>query len=880
MPTDPRAILEPSVRCAPQDEPSRLPALVPALRSKVRDFRANAYDGATPTSIALLRWWFEREHLIDQYNGPARPFCFYFAQREAIETIVYLHDVAGVRRSADLMQFDGGFRLKEEQLAEGWPRFVVKMATGSGKTKVLGLALVWSFFCRTYEPDSELARNFLVITPNIIVLDRVYRDFQGLRMFFADPMVPDNGYEGRDWRNDFQLTVHKQDDVRCNRKAGNIFLTNVHRIHIGNQTPPSPDDEDTSAYFLGPRPTGRTTDSNVDLGMIVRDIDELMVLNDEAHHIHDEKLAWTGSIRDIHNRLKFRGGRLAMQVDVSATPRQNNGACFAHVVSDYPLVEAIRQRIVKSPVVPDQKSRDLLQERPVVSFVEKYREFLDLGVHEWRRTREDHHKLGRKPILFVMTDDTRNCDDVADYLRTAPELAGKDKVLVIHTKQNGDISEAASGKNEEELQKLRKQANEIDNFDSPAEAIVSVMMLKEGWDVRNVTTIVGLRAYSAKSNVLPEQTLGRGLRKMYGESDPENLSVIGTPAFLEFVESIRKEGVNFDHQPMGEQASPRVPLVIEVDRKNPRKDIDALDIEIPRLSGGYTTSAQSLDGIDAAAIPCKAMELQTFDEAEMKEIAFVPVVDALGGHTTDVGPSLVDNWRPIVQNLTERIAAECTMRAQAYQVYPLVEQFLRTRIFGQEVDLDDRNTLRNLVRLEILEATRKALTDFIRERSTVCLPEPRLESQPIRLCQMPPFIKPNQEFCVPRKSVFNKIVGDSGFELEFAVWLDGCHDVRWFAKNYLKIDFKIDYISFDKLIRSYYPDFIVRLQDDSVVIVETKGIVDVDVPLKRERLEQWCQRVNELLGVSRFSCLYVEMGEFNEHREKLTSFQMLQGLFP
>ena len=141
-----------------------------------------------------------------------------------------------------------------------------------------------------------------------------------------------------------------------------------------------------------------------------------------------------------------------------------------------------------------------------------------------------------------MTDDTRNCDDVAEYLEGHhPDL--KDAVLVIHTKNNGEISEAASGKAKEELDKLRKQANEIDGFDSPYKAVVSVMMLKEGWDVKNVTTIVGLRAYAAKSNILPEQTLGRGLRKMYPGGVEEYVSVVGTDAFMEFVESIQREGV-------------------------------------------------------------------------------------------------------------------------------------------------------------------------------------------------------------------------------------------------------------------------------------------------------------------------------------------------
>ena len=374
--------------------------------------------------------------------------------------------------------------------------------------------LAWSFYHKLYEPESELARNFLVITPNIIVLDRIYKDFQGLRIFFEDPVIPDNGVDGRNWRDDFQLTLHVQDEVRITRPTGNIFLTNIHRVYAGDDIPPSPDDEDTMDYFLGKRPTGATTDSKVDLGMIVRDIDELMVLNDEAHHIHDPRMAWFKSIEDIHNRLKQKGAALSLQVDMTATPKHNNGAIFVQTVADYPLVEAISQNVVKHPVLPDAPSRAKLAERQSAKYTEKYADYIHLGVIEWRKAYAEHEKMGKKAILFVMTDDTRNCDDVAEYLEGHyPDL--KDAVLVIHTKNNGEISESTSGKSKEELEKLRKQANEIDELDSPYKAIVSVMVLKEGWDVRNVTTIVGLRAYSAKSNILPEQTLGRGLRKMY-----------------------------------------------------------------------------------------------------------------------------------------------------------------------------------------------------------------------------------------------------------------------------------------------------------------------------------------------------------------------------
>src|SRR5439155_1221307 len=201
----------------------------------------------------------------------------------------------------------------------------------------------------------------------------------------------------------------------------------------------------------------------------------------------------------------------------------------------------------------------------------------------------------------VMTDDTKNCDDVAAYLEeTYSDLKGA--VLVIHTKNNGEISESSSGKNKDELEALRKLANEIDAMDNPYKAIVSVLMLKEGWDVRNVTTIVGLRAYSSKSNILPEQTLGRGLRKMYPGGVEEYVSVIGTDAFMDFVESIKAEGVVLERKAMGEGTDAKAPLVVEVDNENKQKDLDKLDIEIPVLTPRTYREYKNLDLVDPANI--------------------------------------------------------------------------------------------------------------------------------------------------------------------------------------------------------------------------------------------------------------------------------------
>ena len=454
FPESPYTILDPAIRWFPADEALRestadklMPPLVPQLRKQVKQWRDSGYVGATDTSKSLLTWWFKTPHLLPHADGTMAEFQYYFAQREALETIIYLYDVVGVRDKFDLMRFDSSGAVSTGMFDETWRRFVIKMATGSGKTKVLSLVLVWSFFHKLYEPDSELARNFLVIAPNIIVLDRIYKDFQGLRVFFEDPAMPDNGVDGRNWRDDFQLTLHVQDDVRITHPTGNIFLTNIHRVYAGDDIPSSPDDENTMDYFLGKRPTGATTDSKVDLGMIVRDIDELAVLNDEAHHIHDPRMAWFKSIEDIHNRLKQKGTALSLQVDVTATPKHDNGAIFVQTVADYPLVEAIGQNVVKHPVLPDAPSRAKLVERQSAKFTEKYADYLHLGVIEWRKAYAEHEKMGKKAILFVMTDDTRNCDDVAEFLESHyPDLNGA--VLVIHTKNNGEISEATSGQSQ------------------------------------------------------------------------------------------------------------------------------------------------------------------------------------------------------------------------------------------------------------------------------------------------------------------------------------------------------------------------------------------------------------------------------------------------
>lgn len=873
FPKSPHDILIPETRWFPADEALRessmdklMPPLVAALRKKVKEFRDSGYAGATDTSQSLLNWWFREPHLLPRFDGAAEEFRYFFAQREALETIIYLVDVVGTKDKFDLIRFDSSGAVSAQMFDETWRRYVVKMATGSGKTKVMSLALAWSFFHKTYEADSGLARNFLVIAPNIIVLDRIYKDFQGLRIFFQDPVIPDNGFDGRNWRDDFQLTLHVQDEVRVTHPTGNIFLTNIHRVYAGDDIPASKDDDNTMDYFLGKRPSGSTTDSKVDLGMIVRDIEELAVLNDEAHHIHDAGLAWFQSIQDIHNRLLQKGAALSLQLDVTATPKHNNGAIFVQTVSDYPLVEAIWQNVVKHPVLPDAASRTKLVERQSAKYTEKYADYIDLGVIEWRKAYEEHRKLGKKAILFVMTDDTKNCDDVAEYLEGRyPDLKGA--VLIIHTKNNGEISEASTGKAKEELEALRKQSNEIDSIDSPYKAIVSVLMLKEGWDVRNVTTIVGLRAYSAKSNILPEQTLGRGLRKMYPGDVEEYVSVIGTDAFMDFVESIQAEGVELERKAMGEGTKPKAPLVIEVDHDNEQKDIAALDIEIPVLTPRIYREYKNLVGLDVASMPLQKVSYQQFSEAEQREIVFKDITTGEITHTTMLDGAGIADYRSVIGYFAQTVMKELRLVSGYDVLYGKIKAFIRDSLFGQSVDLESPNTLRNLSELvatkTIIETFKKAINDL-----TVCDKGDAEIRDTIKLRQTRPFIVKDQGYLMAKKSVFNRVVGDSHFELRFAAFLENCSDVVSYAKNYLAVHFKLDYVNANGDISNYYPDFIVKKNNQEIVIVETKGQVDLDVPLKMERLKQWCRDVNDVQSTIRYDFVYVDEENFQRYQPK------------
>jgi type III restriction enzyme len=492
--------------------PSKI-LIAQTLRHAVADWRAAEYPyaGASDTSRELLLYWFGCDHEIQGAEGQRTPFSYYFCQREAIETLIFLYEVRGIRSLSALTANFGG--ADAERLALGidpesdlWAKYAFKIATGAGKTKVMSLAIVWSYFHALRESDSPMTRHFVIIAPGVTVFERLKEDFADGRIFDRDPLIPP------EWRGDWNMSVVLQDEASGAPSGGTIYLTNIHRLYENRRSRQEPE----TYEFMGP---AISKGNALDTAKVLRDRvtahPRLMVVNDEAHHVWDPDSSWNDAIDFLHSTTSKRGGGLVAQLDFSATPRDNMGNIFQHVVCDTPLGEAVDGGIVKTPIIG---SGGALQERADNDAGFRYENHLTLAYNRWLASKQEWERSGKKTLLFVMTENTKAANEIARRLNNDliyRELNGK--TVNLHTNLKGKLKKIGRGANaydvfiesekeisDEDLKALRKLSRELDDNTSPYRCIVSVLMLREGWDIRNVTTIIPLRPLSAKSRILPQ----------------------------------------------------------------------------------------------------------------------------------------------------------------------------------------------------------------------------------------------------------------------------------------------------------------------------------------------------------------------------------------
>lgn len=182
------------------------------LRHAVREWRENDYPGASDTTRELLHHWFFRDHTFTAPDGETYPFRYYFCQREAIESLIYLMEVRSLTTISGITAEFGGENSETAALGidpdeDRWAKYAFKLATGAGKTKVMSLAIVWSYFHTLRESDSPMVKHFVVIAPNLTVFERLRQDFGNGKIFDDDPLIPVA------WKGDWNLSVVLQDEA-------------------------------------------------------------------------------------------------------------------------------------------------------------------------------------------------------------------------------------------------------------------------------------------------------------------------------------------------------------------------------------------------------------------------------------------------------------------------------------------------------------------------------------------------------------------------------------------------------------------------------------------------------------------------------------------
>jgi type III restriction enzyme len=795
---------------------------VPAIREKLKEWRDGGYKGVTGTTRLLLNHWFSTDHRLQS----RRKFAYHYFQREAVETLIYLFEVAQIKRHKTLVETFATRSDLQLLRYDDFARYSVKMATGSGKTKVISLAIAWHFFNAVAEARDDFAKTFLLIAPNVIVFERLRTDFEGGRIFRTDPIIPP---ELEIFWRDFQCYMRGEGERASS--LGALYLTNIQQFY--ERATISGNEPDVMTAVLGQMPPAQN--------LAIEDFDKrivsrggpVVVLNDEAHHTHDEESEWNKIIRTLHSAVS---GGVAAQLDFTATPRHSKGQLFSWTVYDYPLKQAIIDNVVKRPL--KGIAQGIAEQRSDVAST-RYQAYLAAGVERWKEYREQLNPLGKRPVLFVMMNDTADADDVGDWLQKKyPSEFGGEKLLIIHTDKSGEVSK-------KDLDKARKISREIDDAKSPINCIVSVLMLREGWDVQSVTVIVGLRPYTSKANILPEQTVGRGLRLMFGGNTGyiERVDVIGNKTFIEFVEQLeREEDIKLETFKVGDKVHI---VTIAPDPKKSEKDIP-----IPVLSPILTRKkslAEEIAELDVAAFTCPVLPRKQ-DDAIAKKFRYegydiITLQKLIEREYSIPEPQTAEE---VIGYYARRIAQDVKLPAQFSALAPKVREFLETKAFGEQVTLSEPAMIKAISSNVAQYVTVKTFVDALR-KMVISELQPQLLHGGRPLSETPPFPW-SRPTIVADKSIFNLVPCDNEFEKEFAQFLQKADDVERFAKLPEQFGFAIEYTDSASNLRYYEPDFVVLTTDGTHYIAETKGLEDVNVANKDRAAHLWCENTTKLTG--------------------------------
>ena len=807
-------------------------------------------EAVTPVTADLLRYWFNEPYTNREMN-------FHEGQRQSILNIIYLHEVLCVQNVLQVYERVAPDLLPEADLGAlaqekySFPKYAVKMATGTGKTWVMHALMLWQFLNARREeiPSGRYTRHFLVVAPGLIVYDRLLDAYCGrLRPGTAERDVRTNDFHRnaelflppayREEAFSF-IETNTADKDNIGRKVTGDGLIALANWHIFLAEKEEEEDVVTGLFPVRPGTSAGNALDTLDRRFLRGDVvdylaalPELMVINDEAHHIHEHKKAgeiveveWQKGLSHI---ARSKQGRF-LQLDFSATPYDTVGTgaksaklYFPHIVSDFDLSTAMRQGLVKTLLL------------------DKRQELTELEHLDFRAVRDDRGRV------MGLSDGQRL------MLRAG-------------------------------LEKLRHATPRV---------IVSVLMLREGFDVNNICVIVPLR--SSEASILLEQTVGRGLRLMwrepqYREEKEENrrlvlvkrlqpksyldmLSIIEHPAFERFYKDLMAEGLAAEDT--GEPGSTNATGdLMRVGLKPDYEEYDLFWPTVVRDAEEEITPAQidvrMLAPFTAFTLDYLREHLATKGETFLSEAVMTETRFGRYEVKADLfnARSYNDYLQKLLRTVTtrmDRVGKRGRQPMPAIQINQadivrLLDLYIRTRLFDRTFDpfhgsdwkiLLSKNGLVTQHLVKEMSVAIHRMQENV-ESSEAVVEKTWFSSVPA-LC-----VRENYSMEL-QKVIYERLGYPShggGLEKAFMEFLDRDACVERFLKiSESQHPFAcLYYLRTDGLLASYHPDFMVCTATH-IYIVETKAdgqAADANVRCKRQAAATWCAKLNTLPAADR-----------------------------
>lgn len=869
--------------------------LAKALEGEVQAWVDQGWSGVTNTTLELFNYWFNRSEDTEER--------FHDCQRRAIETIVYCHEILQAHTLKDLFErvapeiMYEHLPLKQEVECITFPKYALKMATGSGKTWVLAALLVWQYFNRiNRERSGNYSYRFLVVVPGHEVLNRLLDSFKGKRDLKTGTRIPETSDykrallmpDGAHWRDRFHIEVLEPSDIQSNTTPPDgpfAFITNWQQFRLK-----------TAAQSLWAQQTGEDVEE-MPRGEIILDFlsqyPDLVVMNDEAHHVHGkesakgEELVWRQFMNLLFERLNERHeGNFGpfIQIDYSATPFYGSGEkreYFPHIVYDYDLVSAMQGMLVKQLFLEERQSigGDALEELDfraerheaeaghrrgeIKALSAGQKLLLDIGRLKLEQLSKEFKQKGleKKPVMMVLCEDTRVADLTKEHFAALTDendnYYDNDRVMVVHSELK-----------DKELEEARRRLDKIDIDDDPLKVVISVLMLREGFDKNNICVVVVLRATEA--DLLLEQIVGRGLRLMFPSYSYPELQDAKREAFSE----IRRNKI----------PSNSLDFLFVVEHPRFRDFYDSLKKEGYIIGGGDTSGTSSTgDIIPIDAVPDRitrldiAWPIQVYDEGRMPELSQIDI---------SVLPKYNVNFQQLKQMLSKLIIQEThvesgkktriwkldneyfdyshflrqasravairgntsVLTSQQAKIAELIDDYVSEHCFGETVDFTKQENYSvlnyTLVFDHVIQTMHRAIVKLIEGY--------KYEVKGIwgKLSDVPRIMVRESKSVETDKSIYPRLgfqPKGGGFERDFMISiLNPSSEIMSYAKLDRRHKLKITYRDETGILRNYEVDFIVKTAGRNYLF-ETKADKDIDSPnvaVKIRAAVAWCEQAS------------------------------------